>query len=81
MAWLGRQRLLRELVPRGDRRLFRRTVILLVSLPLGSPFSAALGADEDAPSPFVFFSSSFLLAVATLTYALCLTASIYAKDK
>ena len=49
---------------------------------LGAYFSTTLGADEGTPSfPFTFFSSSFLHAVAAPTYALCLVASISAKDK
>ena len=50
---------------------------------LGTPFSTALGADEDTPSfPFSFFSSSFLRAETdALTKAFYLVASISVKDK
>ena len=48
---------------------------------LGAPFLTALGVDEDAPSYPFTFGSSFLRVVATLTCALCMATSIYAKDK
>ena len=48
---------------------------------LGAPFLTALGVDEDTPSYPFTFGSSFLRIVATLTCALCMAASIYAKDK
>ena len=52
------------------------------SFLLGAPFLTTLRVDEDAPSfPFAFFSSSFLSAAATLTYALCLANSISVEDK
>ena len=45
--------------------------------PLDVSLVMSLEADEEAPS----FSFFFLLAAATLTRALCLIASIFAKDK
>ena len=48
---------------------------------LGAPFLTALGVDEDAPSFLFGFCSFFLHVVATLTYALCMAASIFVKDK
>ena len=37
MAWLGRRRLLRELIPKGDRHLLGRMVVFPVSLPFRCP--------------------------------------------